>query len=131
MRVLAVDDDEALLAEVKRILINEGHSVECANNADTALDIVKAGHYDFVLVDYRMPRHDGMWFLENARLPRSTRVLLVSSFADGTLIRQMFEVGISGYLTKPFDEGELLMHLRFHTGDHRIREHKGQTEAPK
>lgn len=119
MRLLLVDDDTSLLAEMSRILSRHGHSVDCVDNAEDAVAVVKTNRYDFVLVDYRMPKHDGIWFLQNARLPRHTTTLLVTSLTDGAVIRQMFGAGISGYVTKPFDENELLMHLEFHSKNHR------------
>ena len=115
MRILVVDDDVRLLEEVKGILVRNGHSVDCADNADKAVSMVKSDCYDFVLVDYRMPEHDGVWFMKNAALPRVTKVLLVTSYLDRGIIRQMFSAGICGYVTKPFDEGELLKHLEFHS----------------
>ncbi|MEI6970382.1 MAG: response regulator [bacterium] len=119
MRVLVVDDDVRLLAETGRILTRNGHSVDCIDNAKAAVEITKRNCYDFVLVDYRMPEHDGIWFLRNAALPRRTKALLVTSLADGTVIRQMFGAGVSGYVLKPFDETELLCHLKFHSEDHK------------
>lgn len=116
MKILVIDDDKRLLAEVARMLAGNGHSADCVDNADDALAMVKANHYDFVLVDYRMPEHDGIWFLKNARLPRSTKALVVTSFVESGTIRKMFNAGVTGYVTKPFDEEELIRHLDFHSG---------------
>jgi DNA-binding response OmpR family regulator len=115
MRILAIDDDVKLLAEIKRILTLHGHTVDSINNADEAVALVKKNRYDFVLVDYRMPDHDGMWFLKHAALPAHTKALLVTSYVDRYVLRQMFDAGVSGYVMKPFDEEELLMHLKFYS----------------
>ncbi len=120
MKILVIDDDTRLLAAVGEILTRNGHSADCVDNAAAALLKLKSARYDFVLVDYRMPKHDGMWFMKNAALPRHTKALLVTSFIDNGVIRQMSAAGISGYIAKPFDEEELLRHLRFHSaGDGR------------
>jgi DNA-binding response OmpR family regulator len=115
VKILLVDDDKKLLEEVAKILTRNGHSVDCADNAAGAVAMVKSSGYDFVLVDYRMPEHDGLWFLKNAALPRRTKALLVTSYVDRQAISQMFKSGISGYVVKPFDESELLRHLQFHS----------------
>ena len=115
MKILVVDDDKILLEEVAKILSKNGHSVDCADNAVTAVEMTKSNSYDFVLVDYRMPEHDGIWFMKNVSLPRKTKALLVTSLIDRDVISQMFKCGIAGYIIKPFDEDELLRHLRFHT----------------
>ena len=115
MNILVVDDDKELLAAVERILTRNGHSVDCSDNAAAAVKMAAANRYDFVLVDYRIPEHNGIWFLQNASLPRSTRALLMTAFTDGNVIGRMFGVGISGYIAKPFDETELLRHIDFHS----------------
>ena len=118
MNILLIDDDTRLLAEVERILARNGHTVTCADNADDGAAMAASNRYDFVLVDYRMPKHDGMWFLRNASISRRTKTLLVTSYVDRKVIQQMFNAGISGYVMKPFDESELLRHLEFHSNGH-------------
>ena len=120
MHLLVVDDDKRLLEEVASILTRNGHTVDCVDNAAQAVDMTEKGHYDFVLVDYRMPEHDGVWFMKSVKLPRSTKVLLVTSLVDRNVIRTMFSAGISGYIIKPFDEEELVKNLAFHSGPHAV-----------
>ena len=66
MHLLVVDDDGRLLDEVASILSRNGHSVDCVDNAVQAQGMVNEGHYDFILVDYRMPEHDGIWFMNRS-----------------------------------------------------------------
>lgn len=113
MHVLVVDDDRNLLDEVAAILKRNGHSADCADTAAQGVGMVEKGHYDFVLVDYRMPEHDGLWFMKNVKLPRGTKALLVTSLVDRDVIRTMFAAGASGYIIKPFDEDELIRNLAF------------------
>ncbi|MDD4869040.1 MAG: response regulator [Kiritimatiellae bacterium] len=119
MEILVIDDDTRLLEEVRRILTSNGHLTDCVDNADDAVTILGSNLYDFVLVDYRMPKHDGLWFMRNAPLPRHTKTLLVTSYVDRNVIKQMFNAGISGYVVKPFDENELLRHMEFHSNNHK------------
>ena len=77
--------------------------------------MLETNHYDFILVDYKMPEHDGIWFMKNVSLPRNTKVLLTTSFIGKDLVKKMFSEGICGYIAKPFDEQELLRHLAFHS----------------
>lgn len=115
MKILVVDDDRMLLEEIGRILNRNGHSTDCVDNATDAVAMLGNSRYDFVLLDYRMPEHDGAWFLKNAPLSRPTRTLLMTSYVDRDVIKQMFDAGISGYVMKPFDEEELLRHLDFYS----------------
>jgi DNA-binding response OmpR family regulator len=115
MKILVIDDDKPLREEVKKILIAAGHNADCVGSAMEALPMAGSGKYDFLLVDYRMPEHDGVWFMRNVKLPKHTRALLVTSYLDRALIGKMFRAGAVGYVIKPFDEEELLRHLEFHS----------------
>jgi DNA-binding response OmpR family regulator len=116
MKILVIDDDRPLREEVRKILGRAGHEVDCAGGAVEALPMAEAGQYDFLLVDYRMPEHDGVWFMRNVNLPKQTKALLVTSQLDRALIEKMFHAGAVGYVIKPFDEEEILRHLEFHSG---------------
>lgn len=113
MKILVLDDEVSLLQSLKRMLEDQDHSVDCADNAKEAVAKVRDAQYDVILVDYKLPENDGIWFMQNADLPRETKVLLITAYVNRRVINQMFELGASGYLIKPFDEEELLRHLAF------------------
>ncbi|MFC1498707.1 response regulator [Verrucomicrobiota bacterium] len=115
MKILILDDDKNLLESLKRILDRHNHEVDCSDNAKQAVNMVNTGNYDFVLVDYKMPHNDGIWFMENADMPKQTKTLLITAYADRAMINRMFELGASGYLIKPFDEKEILRHMNFYS----------------
>ncbi|TFH13791.1 MAG: response regulator [Lentisphaerales bacterium] len=116
MRILLIDDDTNILSVLKVILESNGHIVDCADSADDALDLVSEYDYDFVLVDFKMPTHDGAWFLRNAHLRRNTKALLMTAFLTPNVVNTMFMCGASGYIMKPLEQQEVLQHLAFHTG---------------
>ncbi len=113
MRVVVIDDDVALAKALKLLLELNDYEVTVFNDAKNAVPSVEAGAYDFILVDYKMPVHDGIWFMKNANIPVSTRVVLITAYVNRDVIKQMFALGVSGYLIKPFDEEELLRNLTF------------------
>lgn len=114
MRILIMDDDRSLLEALTQMLQQHDHEVHAVDNARDAVAKVGEIDYDIVLADYRMPGEDGIWFMKNADLKRSTKVLLCTAYANREVIKQMFELGASGYLIKPFDEEEVLRNLEFH-----------------
>ena len=118
MKVLILDDDQDLLEALRRILVQYGYEVDCADNVPKALGMVKESNYDFVLVDYKMPGDDGVCFMKNADLPPGTKVILITAYVNRDVINRMFDLGASGYLIKPFDEADLLRHLSYHTPSH-------------
>jgi DNA-binding response OmpR family regulator len=118
MKILILDDDENLLEALKRVLEMNEFEVDCFSKAPDAVRPVEQGDYDFVLVDYKMPENDGIWFMENTTIPKRTRVLLITAYVNRDVINRMFALGASGYLIKPFDEEELLRNLQFFSEDH-------------
>ena len=114
MRILLLDDEITVLKALKGILTHMGHTVDGVAEAATAVESVAANEYDVIFVDFKMPVHDGIWFMKNADIPRSTRVLLLTAYVNRTVINEMFSLGVRGYLIKPVDEKELRAHLDFH-----------------
>jgi len=117
MKILILDDDPNVLEALRVTLSMHEHEVDCVDNAEDAVELTAKNTYDFVLVDYKMPDKDGVWFMENAKLPSETKALLMTAYLNRDVINKMFSVGVSGYLLKPFDEEELLRHLEFHSRD--------------
>jgi DNA-binding response OmpR family regulator len=116
MNVLVLDDDAHVLTSIRSVLADRGLDVDCASGADEAASLAREKPYDFILVDYRMPNHDGLWFMEHARFARSTRVLLMTACVNRGVIDRMFALGACGYIIKPFDDEALVRQLDFHAG---------------
>ena len=117
MKIFLLDDDVDLLNAVRRMLQTSGHEVDISSDAKDAATTVGCGDYDVVLVDYKMPERDGAWFMRNCSIPAKTKVLLCSAYATKDVLKQMFALGASGYIMKPFDEADLLHNINFHAGE--------------
>ena len=116
MKVMLLDDEVELLSAVERLLISMGHEVETYQTAKDAVLPIRDNEFDFAFIDYRMPEDTGVWFMENADIPRRTKVLLMTAYVNRNVITRMFELGACGYLVKPFDEEEIRLHMDFHSG---------------
>ena len=101
--ILYLDDDEALVSLVKRLLERRGYRVSAHHDQNAALEQVRANPagIDLVLSDYNMP---GMSGLDVARAVREIRpdlpVAITSGFIDETLSEQAADVGISDLIFK-------------------------------
>jgi DNA-binding response OmpR family regulator len=113
MKILILDDNESLVLALKGILQNNGHEVDGCLTAIDAIARLGETTYDLILLDYKMPTHDGVWFMTEANVPRTTKVLLMTAYVHRNVINTMFKLGACGYMMKPFDEEELLRNLDF------------------
>jgi len=116
-RVLVIDDDAHIRANVRRFLALEGHEVEEAADGRGGLAAARAGRFDIVLCDVMMPGLDGFGVLaalrgapETAALP----VVLISASAEREAMRRGLELGAAGYIVKPFGFDELAAELAKH-----------------
>ena len=107
MRVLIVDDEKNILSAMQRML-GDCCSVDCACSAVEAVEKAKAGEYDFVLLDFMMPQRDGLWFMNNCRFHRKTKVILLTGYLNKELVKQMFKLGVSSYMVKPVSREDVL-----------------------
>ena len=100
---LVVDDDIAMVEYVAAVLRRAGYQVETAGDGMTALEMYRAGEFDAVVCDIRMPKLSGISFLKNLRLNAQSpcRVVLLSAMDDQALRREALEAGAVAYLVKP------------------------------
>ncbi|MFI1988762.1 response regulator transcription factor [Actinoplanes sp. NPDC020271] len=113
MRILVVEDDAAVRDSLARTLRFEGYQVEIAGDGLQALDAVRAGEPDALILDVSMPRMDG---LEACRRLRADGVLLpvlmlTARDSVGDRVAGL-DAGADDYLVKPFALQELLARIR-------------------
>jgi len=107
MRILVIDDDVTVLWSLSNNLRRWGSEVEVATGARAGVRILSNRPFDVILLDYRMPDHDAIWFLHNAVIPHETPVILMTGFADPRGLAELRRLGISDVLEKPFSQSEL------------------------
>ena len=112
MRILVIDDDVTMLWSLCGMLRRWGSKVEAATGAMAGLRMLSKELFDVVLIDYRMPDHDALWFLRNAVIPPQTAVALMTGFADPRVLSELRALGIREIIEKPFAEADLLDRLR-------------------
>lgn len=109
MKIFLVDDEELSLSSVKRILQWRGQKqVEVCDNGREAIDRIKNGNFDIVLLDLLMPEVDGLQVLEATKpfCPQTEFIILTAVDDIPTTVRAMRQ-GAYDYLVKPVDN-ELL-----------------------
>lgn len=104
--ILVVDDSADNVAVLSLDLQQEGYRVVTATNGEEAVSVAEYTLPNLILMDISMPRLDGLGatrkIRENAAL-RNIPVIAVTAFGTEGFQRAAYDVGVSGYLTKPLD----------------------------
>jgi len=107
--VLVVDDDPKLLKMLQRTLVYENLHVFTATNGLEALPLVQAHQPDLIIVDWMMPRMDGLAFIQRLRYEENKTMVLMLTARDAIENRvEGLESGADDYLVKPFAPAELV-----------------------
>lgn len=113
MRILLVEDDTSLSRAVSTILQKNNYTVDWVGNGLDAVEYVKSGIYDAVIMDIMMPKMDGVTALKHIRNDgNDVPVLLLTAKTEIEDKVTGLDMGANDYLTKPFDSRELLARLR-------------------
>ena len=111
-RILIVDDEPHICELLARWLIAEGYRCATAFNANKALELLETEHFDLALCDIMMPGMDGMGLLNTIRANfNKTAVLMVTAVDDRRTGILSVELGAYGYVIKPFERNEILIHV--------------------
>ena len=112
MRILVVEDEPRLLANLAKALREEGYAVDTADAGDDGLFKAENSEYDAIVLDVMLPRLDGWELLARLRRRKRTPVLMLTA-RDATRDRvRGLDTGADDYLVKPFDLAELFARLR-------------------
>ncbi|MFH1217292.1 MAG: response regulator [Pseudomonadota bacterium] len=110
--ILVVDDDEGLRLLFVRMLAGAGYLPEYAENGRQALELLSRKSFSLVLLDIEMPLMSGMEVLEQLRKNKQDQaVIMVTGIDDPDVAKSAIELGINGYLIKPFEKNELLIYV--------------------
>lgn len=113
MRVLVIDDDDAIRDVVARGLTAEGFTVETAADGAEGLDLALAGGYAAIVLDLLLPGTNGYRVCEHLRTEGSTVPILVMTAKTGEHDQiDLLDAGADDFLTKPVPIGVLAARLR-------------------
>jgi len=114
--ILIVDDEEPILNSLKRVLQNESLQILTASSGAEGLTLLKdaANPVALIISDQRMPEMTGSQFLEQAKdhSPDTIRFLLTGYSDMDALIDAVNRGAIHRYIAKPWNDDELLLHVR-------------------
>ena len=128
-RLLVADDNKVNRLLLGRTLELQGHVVEAAANGRVALEMLRAGSFDLVLLDMEMPEMNGFEVLEQMHADRSLRdvpVIVTSSLEGLGHVVRCIELGAEDYLSKPVNAGLLKARIGSSLEKKRLRDQLGE-----
>lgn len=129
-RVLLVEDEPSLQVALGDCLMDEGYAVTVVGTVESALGALRDERPDLVLCDLRLPDGDGMTVLsEAARTMPDVPVVILTAYGSVASAIEAIRSGASEYLTKPFEEQQLLAMVRRHLELGRLRRRVEELEG--
>ncbi len=111
--ILVVDDEPPIQRILRRNLIMNGYDVLIAENGEQAIELVRERQPDLILLDLWLPGEiDGMSVCEQVRQYTQVPIIVISARTDEKQKVQALDQGADDYLTKPFNNDELLARVR-------------------
>lgn len=112
MHILVVEDEQRLVSLIRRVLLEERHTVDLAHDGHSGLDLALSDTYDVIILDLMLPGIDGLQICRQMRAERIMTPLLMLT-ARGAIEDRVtgLNVGADDYLTKPFAMEELLARI--------------------
>jgi len=114
MKILICEDNPLAMKTLSIVLGREGFETDTAVDGKQALGLLQTNEYDLLVVDIHLPYHSGLELVKFLRsdLGKDTPVIVLSAFSDPQMQHQAGELGISGYIVKPFDPSELIRKVK-------------------
>lgn len=113
MRLLYAEAEDLLSRAVTEILEKNNYSVDAVHDGEKVLEYIEMNNHDAVILSIMMPKMDGITALKNIR--RKGNLIPVLILTEKTAVEDKvmaFDCGANDYLTKPFEEQELLARIR-------------------
>src|SRR5215470_3275169 len=111
--ILIIDDEKAIRKTLSEILSYEGYKIEEAGDGEEGLKRFREKNYDVVLCDIKMPKLDGIEFLDKAREANpDIPVIMISGHGTIETAVEAVKKGAFDYISKPPDLNRLLITIR-------------------
>ena len=113
MKILVVDDDAIVVKSCRRILEAEGFEVTTVPSADEGLEKIKYYDFDLLLMDVKMPKHDGLFLMREIKKHwPDIPIIVMSGYPTPETIADVLKLGATQFIPKPFRPDELTKSVR-------------------
>jgi DNA-binding NtrC family response regulator len=113
MRILVVDDDAIVIKSCRRILEAEGFEVAAVPSADEALEKIKIYDFDLLIMDVKMPKHDGIFLMREIKKNwPDIPIIVMSGYPTPETVADVFKLGAVQFIPKPFKPDEFMKSIQ-------------------
>jgi len=128
MKILVVDDEDIVLESCQAVFELEGFEVMLVPSADKALKAMQNDDFSVLIVDVKMPKHDGIYLMKKIKEQwPDIPIIVMSGYSTTETIQEAFQVGAASFIAKPFEPDELVKTVRQIIEK---EEHHGKKESP-
>ena len=116
-KILIVDDTNANLIFLRRILEEHSYKVAAVNTGKAALKKVKTQQFDLILLDFMMPDMNGLQVCRNIKkdpLVADTPIIFITAHRSEEILIEAFKAGAVDFITKPYNTPELIARVKTH-----------------
>ncbi len=111
-KILIIEDEEIVRETLAENVKEKGFFVESAENASSAIEMIKRFHYDILLVDYRLPDMNGLALIKEALMISKDAVpIVVTGYSSVETAVDAMRMGAYDYLLKPVDIEALVVEI--------------------
>ncbi|MGE5588428.1 MAG: response regulator transcription factor, partial [Clostridia bacterium] len=110
--ILVVEDEESVRELVRMYLENEGFRVETASDGEEALDKVRAGTPNLIILDIMLPKFDGWTVCREVKKTSNVPIIMLSARTDEFDRVLGLELGADDYIPKPFSPREMVARVK-------------------
>lgn len=112
MKILLVEDNEAIIMGLEFLLNQEGYRVEKAEGAGRARELIQREEFDLVLLDIALPDGSGFDICQRIKARSSTPIIFLTAKEEEADVVKGLDMGADDYIVKPFRNRELLSRIR-------------------
>jgi DNA-binding NtrC family response regulator len=110
LHILIIEDGQSQREMLRDFLLKEGHTVDDAENGENGIRTVQTGHFDLILLDYKMPGMDGMEVLRQLKaINPQIDIVIITAYGTIETAVEALKAGAIDYITKPIELDELLL----------------------
>ncbi|MFB6345355.1 MAG: response regulator [bacterium] len=101
--VLVIDDSETTQSFIDKVLSKDGHDVTCVGSWSEASEELDTTEFDLIFLDCWLPDVEGLSVIENIREHHSGTIVMISGYADRSIVQKAQNLGLEKFLEKPLD----------------------------